>query len=44
MEDFFGRIKTMFTSLREPWRERDEQLDFLVRIAIGIYNTQIQNN
>jgi hypothetical protein len=24
MEDFFGRIKTMFTSLREPWGERDE--------------------
>ena len=44
MEDFFGRIKTMFTSLREPWGERDEQMDFLVRIAIGIYNTQIQTN
>jgi hypothetical protein len=42
MEDVFGIMKTTFKSLQEPWSEDVLQLDYLVSIAIGVYNQKIQ--
>jgi hypothetical protein len=40
MEKVFGIIKGMFHSLQQPWAEEDEQLDYLVKFAVGVYNSK----
>lgn len=40
VEDTFGIVKQKFEALKSPWAEDDEQLDYLVQIAFGIYNHQ----
>lgn len=42
MENVFGIIKGMFHSLQQPWAEEDEQLDYLVKFAVGVYNSKIK--
>jgi hypothetical protein len=42
MEDVFGIMKTTFKFLQELWSENVLQLDYLVSIAIGVYNQKIQ--
>lgn len=38
VENSFGIIKQLFPSLSKPWRERPKQLDYLVKIAMGVHN------
>jgi hypothetical protein len=40
MENVFGIIKGMFHSLQQPWAEEDEQLDYLVKFAVGVCNSK----
>ena len=41
VENAFGIMTTMFTSLRVPWSEDERQLDYLVFIAAAIVNIKL---
>ena len=37
----FGWIKSKFKSLQFPWYESEDQLDYLVHVAVAIFNLTI---
>lgn len=43
VESVFGQLDTMFKSLSEPFASGDEQLGYLVKIAVGIHNFKKTN-
>jgi C-terminal processing protease CtpA/Prc len=38
---FLGQIKTMFETLKQPWKEDFNQQDYAMLLAVGIHNKRL---